>query len=465
MEEKINRRTVEELMIKLLLGQQNDKDIQYIIEINEYCFRSNNANIGDYFSKHIQTYCSNNIYKILPKISNSTLQQKIKDFCLPQSTNLNKTVLLDLEKEIKSRLNNNEYQHIPEDYLLTYLTNIEHSINYQNYILNEVKGIQLVFDVLNKGDMNNKHQILKFINEIYVKSNDIDKLYLLKAVINEIQYSIKKKQDEILCLLINENQMNGIPGITIQQTKQYLDLHVSNQNHDKDWVNMYMNTTVFKLLTSLIVEFNINVDLYNITYYINNKEGKPNIIDCSKLKYISSLTDIFSIPLPQEENTLTSITINLKQQNAIDNETLYFSNHNHIKQDIAMELKRLFKGKDLINVSSLFSYLNNNQLTKIIQNIFKEINFIDFESLITHLEKKNEKCFLLLHLLIGFREKDINKPYCRNIFPEDMICIKLNQYHLFNIKENNIKDIIEDYEVIAHNSTTNTQYDFEIISI
>lgn len=458
----ISKRGVEEIMLKLLLNQFNEKDIRIIIDQKSMLLWGNTSAVNFYFKKHIHPYCENNILKLLNKINNQEIRKKFL-------TKFNQCLFEELEREIKALYNDQKYQHIPTDLVVIFLVNIEYSIDYMHYEINEVKGIKLIWNILCKGDIENEQEIIFFINKVFIKSNTKNKQALVFQIMKKIKKCDKSKQEMLLDQLVLKNQMNGVPGIELirQETKNNITVRVNtDQNEIINIDNLHFSITLFNLLIQIIVTCHINVDVYQLKYVINKNETK-NIINCSPINYLKPLDQVFKNSSPQND---ISITIYYETSNEISNENLYFTKSN-IRKDIRIKLQKLFKGQEYVDVDLLFSYLNNKQLREKINSVFKKNKYLRFEALIAYLEYKTEECYLLLHLLIGFHDNEINKPYLRNIFPEDMICIEIVKYkHILDwkpkqelkvIKENNPK-----FEIVNKDSFEGSKKeDWEIIDI
>lgn len=416
------RRQLEEILLKLLLKQNTEDVVQQIINLQQNeTLLQNNPSLHDYYTKHIKSFCQSNYSDILLQIKENNINLK-NQFCSLFNEHAHKSKA-EIRKQIRKYYSNNKYDKIPEDLLYGYLPFGDGA--------KTINNIRLVLDILVKGDEVNESIIIQFINNLFMEMNQEEKEKLVLKLIDEFFLVDKNKRHKLIRSLYLENEKNGTPDImstALPSSKDYLILKIKILQHktmssETTQFMLLSNTPLYELLKMIIIMNQVNIDLFEIKY--QNK-----FIDSSSLNYLTPLYEIFNL---QSINANNEIELYISNSVIIDDENIYFT-----KSNLKENIQQKFNNSDYFDTTDIIppgDYFPNNE-----KQLFPNLRYVKFESLIPYLQDKTKDSYLLLHLLIGFYNHDINQPYFRNIKKENMIGYHFYQHKsLLGIKDKHLQ--------------------------
>lgn len=337
---------------------------------------------------------------------------------------------------------------IDKPLLLDYLNSIKENKHF-NANIEKVTGARMLFDILVKGNKDNEALMITFLNKTFMESTSNGKIILIRKVLNEIATVFDENENMkykgLLQLLFNE--MKGTPGLTISNkanNKINQIYHtVINQNEIKidasfKSFSLSSNTTLYELLTIIMIELHINIDIYSLKYSINN--SAINDLHYTHLDYLSSLQKLFHIN--HKINPEIAIQLKSRVRNNISNRAsklAYYDNNGGIRESIRKLLNRLFLESNKVVIHNLFHYLNNKKLHQKMTTIFpkNKPTLIKHKTMMSQMEMYSDESLLVLHLLIGFDNADINIPYFRNNNPEQNIRLQIDKIVTKHFENNN----------------------------
>lgn len=402
----ITKRQAEEIMLKLLLFQGTSEVIQNIVEIwlNNPIKLSNK--VEKYFANHIIPFCENHHSKLRLQITDETIQKRFDLFSIHVDY---KKALTQLESEISKAKDKTNF-------INEYLILLEQFFLAKNSI--DDSSITFILKLLGMFDESQKI-LITFINKIL----STEKNSLFRKLLDEIPHFTNDKMTKVIELLLEENEANGIPGLQICKIpKQLILYYITIQMNDQFChCTLYQNTTFYELLLIIMINFKINIDLYDIKYHhLESNEEKD--LNCNNKMYYKSLSVLFETT-DEKANKYIIMTLNPKKCLIQCKPKQEYFKGGYLKEIIKTQLEWLFsyiQDRDL-HLNQLFSYLQYNIL-QVLCNVFTDINYISREQFIACLSNKSSNdCYLLLHLFIGFRNNDLDQPYLRNIFPDTLI--------------------------------------------
>lgn len=425
------RRSQEELMLKLLLNQVNENEVMNIFSLT---IENINRKKDNFFNKHILPYCQTHFHSIAHKINSKAINKTFEY-----------NLIILIRKDIKLSFKNGKYDIISNSLLLSYLRIMELLYKRINTNIEKMTGLRLVMDMLINGHQHNAPQLIHYINQLYINSHHTNQLHLAMMFVDALLTADNITRDRLLQSWYYHNERHGTPGITIN-TIPYADIlpynitiiAPANTISTSIEHRLLSNTTLYELLTIIMIEHSLNVDVYTITYTVGNNTTTQSQLNYTDVDYIKPLSELFAINQLTPNDIIINIQLHIHPYNNQHNNTELYYNANIITQPIQHCLSQLFNQHRLLRADHLFAYIKCHKLKQALQTVFSNIIYLQFETLINQLSAKTDDCYMLLHLLIGFHEHDISQPYIRNICPENNIrlnidrilchCVQLKQY-------------------------------------
>lgn len=269
---------------------------------------------------------------------------------------------------------------------------------------------------------------------LYDKIEDINKDLLIKIYLYEIETICINSKDltkaiEYIRLFIKENEKKGTPFLYKTESSLSSNALIEFLINKPDLFQSRVmaipgNVTVYELLIKIMIQENINIDLYKI---IVNKE---------QLSFDHYPLIISELSLFTHRNTIIDL---IAKNNLIHEEDRYYFDadyclHQALK-DLLLQLFINCGNSNNIPSKEFFAFIKDTYFKASLINTFKINNaVINYEELVAFFQSNTPTAHRLLHLLFGFEDADAQTPYLRNILKRNLITTRIQNNYKFKYK-------------------------------